>query len=80
MPPSIDSSAPAMKLLSSEARNRAAAATSSGRLMRPSGMKLLRVFLTSSVAATIVGVLMGPGLSVFTRMPQPASSFVQVPA
>ena len=38
MPPSIQSSAPVMKRLASEARNRATAATSSGYPIRPSGI------------------------------------------
>src|SRR6516165_10226493 len=41
-PPSIRKSAPFTKLLSSQARNRAAAATSSGRPIRPSGIAAVR--------------------------------------
>jgi hypothetical protein len=76
MPPSTRSSLPATKLLSSEARNSIAAAISSGRAMRPSGMFaacLARTAAASSgdlVSASISGVSQGPGVIVLTRMPR----------
>src|SRR3954447_17446025 len=68
MPPSTSSSLPATKLLSSEARNSIAAAISSGRAMRPSGMFaacLARTAAASSdelTSASISGVSQGPGV------------------
>src|SRR5262245_39392516 len=47
-PPSIRKSAPFTKLLSSQARNRAAAATSSGRPIRPSGIAAVSRALSSA--------------------------------
>src|SRR5215831_5677295 len=49
-PPSIRKSAPFTKLLSSQARNRAAAATSSGRPIRPSGIAAVSRALSSAEA------------------------------
>ncbi len=38
------------------------------------------VVLTSELAAAIIDVSVGPGLTTFTRMPRSANSFVQVRA
>ncbi len=63
---------------SSEARNSAALATSSGVLSRPIGMLRLR---RASIAATApgatasqIGVSEAPGTTTFTRTPRGASS------
>lgn len=67
MPPSTTRSIPATKLLSSDARKRAALATSSARPIRPSGItetKLLLILSAPSFVAaweSMIGVSMGRG-------------------
>ena len=86
MPPSTSSSLPATKLLSFEARNSIAAAISSGRAIRPSGMFAACFARTAAAcsgelaSASISGVSHGPGVIVLTRMPRSLSSIVQVRA
>ncbi len=73
-----------MKLLSTDARNSAALATSSGRPIRPTGMTSARRARNSAprspakFAKPCVSV--GPGLTALTRMPRPFSSTVSVRA
>src|ERR1700738_4249460 len=70
MPPSTLSSAPATKLLSSEAKNSAAAAISFGRPIRLSGTAaancaLIEIASSAELAAlSIMGGSTGPGLNV----------------
>src|SRR4051795_6132102 len=74
MPPSTHSSAPVTKLLSSPPRNRAAAATSSGRPRRPSGISFVKASRMSAEIEANKAVSTGPGLTTLTRMPLGASS------
>src|SRR6516164_8056364 len=53
MPPSTNSSIPVMKLLSSEARNTAAFATSSGVPIRPSGTEAMTFAFISSICSRV---------------------------
>src|SRR5690348_558564 len=69
-----------MKLLSREARNRAAAATSSGRPARPSGTPAVARSRTAAGAWARAGVSIGPGLRVLTRIERPASSSARLRA
>src|SRR5215469_2188699 len=81
VPPSTGKLIPVMKLLWSEARKRAAAASSSGDPSRPMGT-ILRKYSVPSGAffepSRIMGVSVGPVLITFARMPRLASSSVQV--
>ena len=78
---SVDAdSAPATKLLSSLAKNSAAAATSSARPSRPSGIIAVSESRTSSEMEPNIAVSVGPGLTTLTLMPRGASSFVHVRA
>jgi hypothetical protein len=80
-PPSTDNSTPFTKLESSEARNRAAAAISSGRPIFPLGIRDSNIRFASSVRTwSCIGVAIGPGLSTFTRIFLPFSSLSQVRA
>ena len=63
-----------MKPASSLARKPATRAISSGSHMRPSGMALIMACIHSSGIPAIIGVLVGPGTMVLTRMPLGASS------
>ena len=69
-PPSTNSSIPVIKLLSSDARNKTAFATSSGLPIRPSGIVFKRVvFICSSSNKRLrTGVSVGPGLIALTRI------------
>jgi hypothetical protein len=84
MPPSTLSSVPATKLLSSEAKNSAAAAISSGRPIRLSGTAAAYCALIAIACSTewawpsIIGVSTGPGLNVLNRMPRSVNSRVHV--
>src|ERR1700720_1736175 len=74
-PPSTDNSTPFTKLESSEARNSAAAAISSGRPIFPRGIRDSNICFASSVRTwSCIGVAIGPGCSTFTRMFLPLSS------
>src|ERR1700759_3291079 len=80
-PPSTDNSSPFTKLESSEARNSAAAAISSGRPIVPRGISDSNIRFASSVRTwSCIGVAIGPGLSTFTRIFRPFSSLSQVRA
>src|SRR5690348_15822451 len=80
-PPSTDNSTPFTKLESSEARNSAAAAISSGRPIFPRGISDSNIrFPSSSRTWSCIGVAMGPGLSTFTRIFLLFSSLSQVRA
>src|SRR3984893_16275077 len=80
-PPSTDNSTPFTKLESSEARNSAAAAISSGRPIFPRGITDSNIrFASSSRTWSCIGVAIGPGLSTFTRIFLPFSSLSQVRA
>src|SRR5258708_16795683 len=77
-PPSTNSSMPVTKLESSEARNTAALATSSGSPMRPIGMVATILAMMSGDWISTSGVLIGPGLRTFERMRRSFNSTVQV--
>src|SRR2546430_5409510 len=80
-PPSTDNSTPFTKLESSEARNNATAAISSGRPIFPRGIRDSNIRFASSVRTwSCMGVAIGPGLSTFTRIFLPFSSLSQVRA
>src|SRR5882757_7163532 len=76
-PPSTNSSMPVTKLESSEARNTAALATSSGSPTRPIGMEARILAMASGGCRSTRGVLIGPGLRTFDRMRRSFSSMVQ---
>src|SRR5262249_23096242 len=81
MPPSTDKSTPFTKLESSEARNIAAVAISSGRPIFPRGIRDSNIcFPASSRTWSCIGVAIGPGLSTFTRLFLSFSSLSQVRA
>src|SRR5438270_11591374 len=68
-PPSTDNSSPFTKLESSEARNSAAVAISSGRPIFPRGIRDSNIrFPSSSRTCSCIGVAIGPGCSTFTRI------------
>ncbi|MNT74316.1 hypothetical protein D3C72_2131270 [compost metagenome] len=75
-----------MKLLSSDARNSAAFANSSGRPRRPSGISPASCFSNAPNCASpmpilpMIGVSTGPGLRQLTRMLRPLSSAAQLRA
>src|SRR5262249_41174048 len=79
-------SVPVRKLLSSDARNKAAFATSSGLPSRPIGIMVSRperaCSTCSFVSPTLFqnGVLIGPGLTALTRILRSLSSTAQVRA
>src|SRR6185437_4022255 len=74
-PPSTDNSTPFTKLESSEARNSATAAISSGRPIFPRGIRDSNIRFASSVRTwSCIGVAIGPGCSTFTRIFLPLSS------
>src|SRR6185312_12416444 len=80
-PPSTDNSTPFTKLESSEARNSATAAISSGRPIFPRGISDSNIRFASAVRTwSCIGVAIGPGLSTFTRIFLPFSSLSQVRA
>src|SRR3984893_7398634 len=80
-PPSTDNSTPFTKLESSEARNSATAAISSGRPILPRGIRDSNIRFASSVRTwSCIGVAIGPGLSTFTRIFLPFSSLSHVRA
>ena len=82
VPPSTGKSIPVMKLLSSEARNTAAAARSSAVPSGPIGIIFRKYSLVPSgdplEPIWIMGVSVGPGLITFARIPRLANSAVQV--
>src|SRR5579864_4736818 len=78
LPPSTNSSMPVTKLESSEARNNAAFATSSGSPIRPMGMVETIRATTSGDCRLTSGVLIGPGLTTFERIRRSFRSVVQV--
>src|SRR6185437_1159681 len=84
MPPSTTNSMPAMKLLSADARNSAALATSSGRPIRPTGITSARCCRKSAARSPAnlakPWVSVGPGLSALTLMPRSFNSTVRVRA
>src|SRR6476659_9416762 len=68
-PPSTANSTPFTKLESSEARNSAAAAISSGRPIVPRGISDSNICFASGVRTwSCIGVAIGPGCSTFTRI------------
>src|SRR3979490_2278468 len=75
---------PVMKLLSLDARNRAAAASSSGRPSRPMGVAAAKEAFAASACSfvlncpSMIGVSVAPGLNVLTRIPRSLSSVVHV--
>src|SRR3984893_11168597 len=79
-PPSTDNSTPFTKLESSEARNSATVAISSGRPIFPRGIRDSNSCSVSLSICSCIGVAIGPGLSTFTRIFLPFSSFSQVRA
>src|SRR6266849_6235603 len=68
---------PVMKLLSSDARNKTALATSSGSPSRPTGRSKSDVLNPASLQP---GVLVGPGLTALTRILRAFRSRVQLRA
>src|SRR6266851_2456605 len=78
LPPSTKSSIPVTKLESSEARNNAALATSSGSPMRPIGIVDTIRAIASAGCPSIAGVSVGPGLITFERIWRSLRSEVQV--
>src|SRR5580700_7061833 len=78
LPPSTNSSIPVTKLESSEARNNATFATSSGSPMRPMGMVDTIRSITSGDCRLASGVLIGPGLTTLERIRRSFRSVVQV--
>src|SRR3984885_6025054 len=78
LPPSTNSSIPVTKLESSEARNNATFATSSGSPMRPMGMVDTIRAITSGDCRLASGVLIGPGLTTLERIRRSFRSVVQV--
>src|SRR3989442_11872552 len=84
MPPSTGRSTPAMKLASSDARNKAVDAISSGRPSRPNGTasaNWARAWSAPSLVGACwskIGVSIGPGLIALTRMRRSFNSAVQV--
>src|SRR5882762_9428915 len=80
LPPSTNSSIPVTKLESSDARNNATFATSSGSPMRPIGMVDTIRAITSADCRLTSGVLIGPGLTTFERIRRSFRSVVQVRA
>ena len=80
-PPSTHNSTPFTKLESSEARNSATVAISSGRPIFPRGIRDSNICFASSVRTwSCIAVAIGPGLSTFTRIFLPLSSLSQVRA
>src|SRR5580704_12927116 len=82
VPPSTGRSMPVMKLLSLEARNTAADASSSAVPSRPIGIIFRKYSLVPSgdplEPTWIMGVSVGPGLITLARMPRLAHSAVQL--
>src|ERR1700723_853752 len=78
LPPSTNSSIPVTKRESSDARNNATLATSSGSPMRPIGMVDTMRAITSADCRPTSGVLIGPGLITLERIRRPFRSVVQV--
>src|SRR6202046_1542321 len=78
LPPSTNSSMPVTKLESSDARNNATFATSSGSPMRPIGTVDTIRAITSGDCRLASGVLIGPGLTTFERIRRSFRSVVQV--
>src|ERR1700722_713948 len=78
LPPSTKSSIPVTKLESSEARNSAALAISSGSPTRPIGMVDTIRAMASAGCPSIAGVSVGPGLITFERIWRSLRSNVQV--
>ena len=81
-PPSTNNSIPVIKLLSSDARNVTAFATSSGLPILPSVMVLRSLFFTCSPPSLstmplVIGVSIGPGLMALTRILRCFRSTVQ---
>src|SRR5438477_875702 len=77
-PPSTDNSSPFTKLESSEARNNATAAISSGRPIFPRGIRDSNICFASGVRTwSCIGVAIGPGCSTFTRIFLALSSLSQ---
>ena len=71
MPPSMASMAPLMKAASSDSRNAAACATSSGVPLRLSGMFFARCSYCSGVTKpSVAGVGTLPGAIALTRIPR----------
>jgi hypothetical protein len=68
LPPSTNSSIPVTKLAPSDARNKAALATSSGSPMRPIGTVDTIRAITSADCRLTSGVLIGPGLTTLERI------------
>src|SRR5258708_18466701 len=84
MPPSTGRSTPAMKLASSDARNKAVDAISAGRPSRPNGTAAANWERAWSAPSLVdacwskIGVSIGPGLIALTRMRRSFNSTVQV--
>src|SRR5260370_25313199 len=77
-PPSADNSTPFTKLESSEARNSATAAISSGRPIFPRGIRDSNIRFASSVrTCSCIVVAIGPALTTFTPLHLPFSPFNQ---
>src|ERR1700693_4972311 len=77
LPPSTNSSIPVTKLESSDARNNAALAISSGCPMRPIGTVDTIQAIASAGCRATCGVSTGPGLRTFERIRRSLSSEVQ---
>ena len=75
-PPSTGSATPVRLPASSDARNSAAAAQSSGVMIRPSGCDAATMFTTSSELVFALKLVVGipAGQMAFTRMPSGATS------
>jgi hypothetical protein len=75
-PPSTDSVAPWMFAALSLTRNATAAATCSGVLGRCDGARAMMRWIRSAYSA-MIGVMVGPGATVFTRTPNGPYSAAQ---
>ena len=71
---------PDTKELSSDARKTAACAVSAGEPIRPSGIIAINLSLAASVILLAIGVSVGPGLRLFTRIRRCRRSEVQLRA
>src|ERR1700722_2538331 len=78
LPPSTNSSIPVTKLESSDARNNAALAISSGFPIRPMGMVETIRAMASAGCPSMTGVSVGPGLITLERIWRSLRSQVQV--
>ena len=80
-PPSTNNAAPAIKLESSDARNRTVLAISSAVPIRPRGtIDFMYCYASLFAKTSKPGVWIGPGLTTLTRIPRAFRSDVQLRA